>query len=225
MAVEERLVAGDIPLAKAGSERPASARPPVLTVAGLVVDYGTNRVLDGVDLEVGAGEVVALVGENGTGKTTLVRCVGGMLRPTAGTIRAPGPGGVAVVWQDLALCDNLDAVANVFLGREGMFPDEAGMEAETRRLLDHFGVAVTNLRQPVGLLSGGQRQVLAVARATAGHPALLVLDEPTAALGISAARRVDALVGELRATGTAVLLVSHRVEQVFDLADRILVLR
>ncbi len=194
-------------------------------MSGLVVDYGTHRVLDGVDLEVRAGEVVALVGENGTGKTTLVRCVGGMLRPTAGTVATPVPGGVAIVWQDLALCDNLDAVANVFLGREERFPDEPGMEAETRRLLDRFGVAVTNLRQPVGLLSGGQRQVLAVARATAGQPGLLVLDEPTSALGISAARRVDALVQELRAGGTAVLLVSHRVEQVFDLADRILVLR
>jgi signal transduction histidine kinase/ABC-type multidrug transport system ATPase subunit len=203
----------------------APARPSVLTVSGLVVDYGAHRVLDGVDLEVRAGEVVALVGENGTGKTTLVRCVGGMLRATAGTITTPAPGGVAIVWQDLALCDNLDAVANVFLGREHRFPDEPGMEAETRRLLDRFGVAVTNLRQPVGLLSGGQRQVLAVARATAGQPGLLVLDEPTSALGISAARRVDALVQELRAGGTAVLLVSHRVEQVFDLADRILVLR
>ncbi|MGH8993829.1 MAG: ATP-binding cassette domain-containing protein, partial [Acidimicrobiia bacterium] len=198
---------------------------PVLCVEGLVVDYGAHRVLDGVDLEVGAGEVVALVGENGTGKTTLVRCVGGMLKPTAGTVVIPGPGHVAVVWQDLALCDNLDSVANVFLGRERRFPDEAAMEAETRRLLDHFGVGVTNLRQPVGLLSGGQRQVLAVARATADHPGLLVLDEPTSALGIAAARRVDALVRELRAAGTAVLLVSHRVEQVFDLADRILVLR
>ncbi|MGH9042492.1 MAG: ATP-binding cassette domain-containing protein, partial [Acidimicrobiia bacterium] len=201
------------------------ARPSVLSVAGLVVDYGTHRVLDGVDLQVGAGEVVALVGENGTGKTTLVRCVGGMLRPTAGTVQTPGPNGVAIVWQDLALCDNLDAVANVFLGREHRFPDEVVMEVETRALLDHFGVAVSDLRQPVGQLSGGQRQVLAVARATAEHPALLVLDEPTSALGISAARRVDALVEELRATGTAVLLVSHRVEQVFDLADRILVLR
>ncbi|MGH8975857.1 MAG: ATP-binding cassette domain-containing protein, partial [Acidimicrobiia bacterium] len=188
-------------------------------------DYGPHRVLDGVDLEVRAGEVVALVGENGTGKTTLVRCVGGMLRATAGTITTPAPGGVAIVWQDLALCDNLDAVANVFLGRERRFPDEPAMEAETRRLLDRFGVGVNDLRQPVGLLSGGQRQVVAVARATASRPGLLVLDEPTSALGISAARRVDALVQELRAGGTAVLLVSHRVEQVFDLADRILVLR
>jgi signal transduction histidine kinase/ABC-type multidrug transport system ATPase subunit len=198
----------------------------VLSVSGLRVRFGTRVVLDGVDLEVHGSEVVALVGENGAGKTTLVRCLAGELRPDAGSFVLPGGrGALGVVWQDLALCDHLDVVANVWLGREAAVLDEAAMEAGTRRLLARLGIELPALRRPVGTLSGGERQLVAVARAVANRPELCVLDEPTAALGIGDMRTVEAVVRDLRAQGVAVLLVTHRPEVVGDLADRVAVLR
>jgi len=166
------------------------------------------------------------VGENGAGKTTLVKCIAGVVEPDAGTIRfRAGPSGLAVVWQDLALCDNLDVVANLFLGRERALLAEEEMEAEAHRVLAGLGIELRDVRQPVETLSGGERQLVAIARTMLAAPALLVLDEPTAALGVAASRRVADLVRELRGRGTAVLLVSHRPEEVFELADRIVVLR
>ena len=163
----------------------------LLAVRGLSVSLGRRLVLDGVDLEIRPGEVVAVVGENGAGKTTLVRCLAGELRPDAGTIDiAGGPRSVGVVWQDLALCDQLDVVANVWLGREPAWLDEARLEADTRGLLGELGIELPDLRRPVGTLSGGERQLVAVTRALAGHPELCVLDEPTAALSLSETRTV-----------------------------------
>jgi signal transduction histidine kinase/ABC-type multidrug transport system ATPase subunit len=222
-------------------ERPASvAVPPgpVLAARGVVRRFGATTVLDGIDLDLVPGELLALVGENGAGKSTLIRCLAGALplnagavwcegRPLASTASGVQAQGLAVVWQDLALCDNLDAVANLFLGREerGVLLAEERMHARARRLLDELGVDVPDLRRPVGGLSGGQRQSLAIARAILARPRVLLLDEPTAALGVRESAQVDDLLRRLRGSGLALALVSHRMEQVFDLADRIAVLR
>jgi signal transduction histidine kinase/ABC-type branched-subunit amino acid transport system ATPase component len=214
------------------------ARRPVLSARGVVRRFGPVTVLDGIDLDLAAGELVALVGENGAGKSTLIRCLAGALacqagevwcdgRPLASTAAGVQAQGLSVVWQDLALCDNLDAVANLFLGRENRawLLDEEAMHARARGLLDELGVDVPDLRRPVGSLSGGQRQSLAIARAILARPRVLLLDEPTAALGVKEAASVDALLRRLRASGLALALVSHRMEQVFDLADHIAVMR
>jgi signal transduction histidine kinase/ABC-type multidrug transport system ATPase subunit len=205
-----------------------SGAPPLLEVRGLTKRFGRHLVLDRVDLTVHPGELVALVGENGAGKSTLVECVAGTLAPDAGRVHLPGGRtDVAVVWQDLALCENLDAVANLFLGRErgrGWLAD-AEMHLEAKALLEELGVTIDDLRRPASQLSGGQRQTLAIARALLSRPRLLVLDEPTAALGVAESRTVEGIVRELRAQGRGVLLISHRIEQVFALADRVVVLR
>ncbi len=211
-------------VAALGNPEPA----PVLEVRGLAKRFGRHVVLDGVDLAVHPGELVALVGENGAGKSTLVQCVAGTLTPDAGEVRvAGGHNDVAVVWQDLALCEDLDSVANLFLGRERgrLWLSDPEMHATARRLLDELGIAINDLRRPVNFLSGGQRQSLAIARALLDRPRLLVLDEPTAALGVTESRTVERILRELRAANCALLLISHRIEQVFGLADRIVVLR
>ena len=221
-----------------GAAVPTSAASPRLWARGLSRRFGSTVVLDRVDVDVGAGELVALVGENGAGKSTLIRSLARAISLDAGEVVLDGrplpatPAGVqahglAVVWQDLALCDNLDAVANLFLGRERrrLFLTDGEMYRDARALFERLGVDVPDLRRPVGSLSGGQRQAIAIARALLGDPKVLLLDEPTAALGVKESRRVDDLLRRLRAEGLAQLLVSHRMEQVFDLADRILVLR
>ncbi|HLM62660.1 MAG TPA: ATP-binding cassette domain-containing protein [Acidimicrobiales bacterium] len=212
--------------------------PPLLDVRGVSKRFGTLQVLDDVSLTVDAGEVVALVGDNGAGKSTLVRCIARATAADAGAIAVGGepvgPGqddavtaGIAVVWQDLALCDNLDTVANLFLGNEDRRVLLGGPErqVEARRLLARLGIDVPDLTRPVAALSGGQRQAIAVARALDADPRLLVLDEPTASLGRTETDRVLRLVDEVRRDGTAVLLVTHQLDHVFELADRIVVLR
>lgn len=178
-----------------------------------------------MDLEVSPGELLALAGENGAGKSTLVRCIAGELVPDAGTVEVPG--GVAVVWQDLALCDNLDVASNLLLGRETrrLMLSPSRLHAAARRLLEELGIPLPDTAQDVRSLSGGQRQLLAVARALRDRPRLLVLDEPTAALGVAETRQVEELLGDLRDRGVTIILVSHDVEQMFRLADRIVVLR
>ena len=178
------------------------------------------------------------MGENGAGKSTLIRCLVGALVPEAGEVRFEGRTlgevsdgaqvpGMAVVWQNLALCDNLDAVANLFLGQEWGTPllSDADMYAEARRLLADLAIDLPDLARPVGLLSGGQRQMIAIARAFLTRPRVLLLDEPTAALGVTETRRVNLLLRRLRRSGIAMVLVSHRMDQVFELADRIVVMR
>ena len=203
---------------------------PMLRAWGLSKSFGARLVLDGVDLEVGPGEMVALVGENGAGKSTLIKCLAGVLAPDAGEIEVGLPGRPmrpAVVWQDLALCDNLDVVANVFLGVE-VDPrrmDEAAMRRGTQRLLRQMDVDLPDLRVPVSQLSGGQRQMVAIARSLRDAAEVLVLDEPAAALGVTETRSLERLLTRLKAQGVAILMVSHRIEQVFSLADRIVVLR
>jgi signal transduction histidine kinase/ABC-type multidrug transport system ATPase subunit len=215
-----------------------STRTPLLSVEGLTVRFDTFRALDGVDLEIRAGETVALAGENGAGKSTLVRCIGGDIAPSSGRILISGERigsdpaaqarrGVAVVWQDLALCDNLDIASNLLLGNEsgGLMRSEARFHGAAAALLTSLGIGLLDTTRSVGTLSGGERQLLAVARAMSGRPRLLILDEPTGALGVNESAQVEQLTANVRAQGTTVLLVSHDIEQMFRLADRITVLR
>ena len=213
-------------------------RSPLLQVDGVVVNFGARRALDCIDLVVNAGEVVALAGENGAGKTTLVRCVAGDIAPDAGHIFVEGEpipanlgavahSGVAVVWQDLALCDNLDIAANLLLGRErrSLMLSDAKFHDAAARLLDELNIALPRMTELVGSLSGGQRQLLAIARAMRDRPRLLILDEPTGALGVSESAQVEEFTANLRRQGATILLVSHDIDQLFRLADRIVVLR
>jgi signal transduction histidine kinase/ABC-type multidrug transport system ATPase subunit len=212
--------------------------PPLLSVSGLAVRFGPLTALEGVDLQVRAGELVALAGENGAGKTTLVRCVAGDIAPTSGSIVLDGrpvPAhpvaatrrGVSVVWQDLALCDNLDVASNLLLGRERrrQLLSDTRFHAEAALLLKQLGIPVLDTTRSVGSLSGGQRQLVAVARAMAHNPRLLLLDEPTASLGVQESALVEELIIRLREQGTTIMLACHDISQMFRLADRVVVLR
>src|SRR5919205_389076 len=214
---------------------------PLLEVKGVTKRFGAVEALTDVDFEVHAGEVVALVGDNGAGKSTMIKAISGVGPADEGdfefdgtpvTIRGPHDSaslGIAVVYQDLALCDNLDVVENLFLGREetnGPALDEIAMERESRRLLDSLAVrTLKSVRAEVGMLSGGQRQTVAIARSMLGEPRLVILDEPTAALGVSQTEQVLQLVKRLREQGLGVILISHNLADVFQVADRIVVLR
>lgn len=202
--------------------------------------YGAVRALDGARLIVRAGEVVALVGDNGAGKSTLVKVVSGAVQPDDGTISFLGrparihrPSdaqalGITTVFQDLALCENLDVVANLFLGtekRSWSVLGELAMERTARDLLASLDVRIPDVRAPVALLSGGQRQSVAIARALLGEPNMVILDEPTAALGVEQTAQVLDLIRRLRERGLAVLLVSHNLVDVRAVSDRIVVLR
>jgi len=207
----------------------------VIQLADVSVFFGPRQILDSINVTVAPGELVALVGENGAGKTTLVQCVSGALAPDAGTVTVCGQppaaarrsGELAVVWQDLALCDNLSVTANIFLGREppGGLLARRGMQARAATMLDRLGLGVRDVRRRTGELSGGERQAVAIARAMMTDPRVLVLDEPTSALGVNETRRFERLLRTLRGGGVAVLLVSHRMEQAFGLADRVVALR
>jgi D-xylose transport system ATP-binding protein len=237
------------------SPRPAAPVPgmderdpdePFLRLVGIRKRFGGVTALRGVDLEARRGEVLALVGDNGAGKSTLVKTIAGVLRADAGEIYVAGQQvtlgtphaaaelGIATVYQDLALCENLDPVANLFLGAElGRGPlvgvlrrlNEMDMEQRARETLDRIGASVPNLHRPVAGLSGGQRQAIAVGRALLWGSRLVMLDEPTAALGLRQTGQVLELVRRLAAEGQAVILVSHNLSDVFSVADRICVLR
>jgi signal transduction histidine kinase/ABC-type multidrug transport system ATPase subunit len=212
--------------------------PAQLAVSGLGVRFGPLTALDGVDLEVGAGELVALAGENGAGKSTLVRCIAGDIAPNSGQVALDGKlvppdpisakrRGISVVWQDLALCDNLDIASNVLLGRERRRQafSHIRMTADAASLFARLGVPLQDTARPVRSLSGGQRQLVAVARAMADNPRLLLLDEPTSSLGVQESALVEELITRVREQGTTVLLACHDINQMFRLADRIAVLR
>jgi ABC-type multidrug transport system ATPase subunit/signal transduction histidine kinase len=220
------------------AERGPVGVAPELSVSGLTVRFGALTALEGVNLALRAGEVVALAGENGAGKTTLIRAIAGDVAPVSGSIRvggqavAPLPSaaaklGVRVVWQDLALADNLDVAANVMLGNERrrhLF-SEVALHRDAARLLERLGIPLRDTTRPVRLLSGGQRQMVAVARAMAHYPRVLLLDEPTSSLAVREAALVERLFTRLRAQGTTILLSGHDTELMFRLADRIVVLR
>ncbi|MEU3219105.1 ATP-binding cassette domain-containing protein [Streptomyces sp. NPDC006971] len=213
---------------------------PVLALRGISKRFGAVQALTDVDLEIRSGEVVALVGDNGAGKSTLVKTVSGVHPIDEGVIEWEGAPvrvnrpndaqalGVATVYQDLALCDNLDVVANLFLGRElhkASVLDEIAMEKRARELLDTLSIRIPSVRTPVAALSGGQRQVVAIARALIGDPKIVILDEPTAALGVEQTAQVLDLVERLRERGHGVLLISHNMADVRAVADRVAVLR
>ncbi|HTJ72292.1 MAG TPA: ATP-binding cassette domain-containing protein [Actinospica sp.] len=213
---------------------------PVLAMSGIFKRFGAVQALTDVDFDVDAGEVVALVGDNGAGKSTLIKVIAGVGPADAGEVRwhgqpvaIPTPAaaqalGIATVYQDLALCDNLDVVANMFLGRElkhlGIL-DEIGMEQRSRTLLQTLSIQIHDTRIPVASLSGGQRQTVAISRALLGEPKVVILDEPTAALGVEQTAQVLDLVERLRERGHAVILISHNMQEVMSVADRISVLR
>jgi D-xylose transport system ATP-binding protein len=215
---------------------------PLLELRGVHKHFGAVHALRGVDFQARSGEVMALVGDNGAGKSTLVKCVAGIYPIDEGQVlwngepvAIHGPKeaaglGIEVVYQDLALCDNLDVVQNMFLGRETLSTfrrlDEAKMEQQATGVLKDLSVTtITSVRQVVAGLSGGQRQSVAVAKAVLWNSKLVILDEPTAALGVAQTRQVLDLVKRLAQNGLAVILISHNMNDVFEVADYISVLR
>jgi ABC-type sugar transport system ATPase subunit len=219
----------------------AAAHPAfTLEARGISKAYGHVQALDGVNLGMIEGEILALVGDNGAGKSTLVKILAGVLRPDSGELLVSGQkvelrnpadavrNGVATVYQDLALVDSRDVAANLFLGREfrrGPFVDAKRCNEEAVVALRMLGAAVPSVRTIVGLLSGGQRQAVAIGRAVAQGSHTLLLDEPTAALGVAEAGKVIKLLGELKASGRTILMISHNLNHVMQLADRIAVLQ
>jgi ABC-type sugar transport system ATPase subunit len=212
----------------------------LLVLEDIRKNYGAIEALKGVSFSIGRGEVVALLGDNGAGKSTLVKILAGVHQPDSGTIRVAGrpvhlphprasqAAGIATVFQDLALCDNLDVVANLFLGQERRrfaALDEVDMEREAWGLLKQLSAKIPSVRIPVAGLSGGQRQTVAIARSLVGRPRVVMLDEPTAALGVAQTAEVLNLIERLRDQGLGVLLITHNMADVQAVADRVVVLR
>jgi D-xylose transport system ATP-binding protein len=213
---------------------------PVLELRGISKRFGAVQALSGVDFSVDAGEVVALVGDNGAGKSTLVKVMSGIYDPDEGEYRFQGQAvnvrgpqaaadlGVATVYQDLALADNLDVVGNLFLGHELTGPgpqlNETNMEQRAHELLSTLSTTIPSVRTEVASLSGGQRQQVAIARSLLGEPKVVLLDEPTAALGVPQTRQVLDLIKRLKDRGLGVVVITHNMADVFEVADRVNVL-
>jgi len=213
---------------------------PLIEFQNVSKSFGGVQAVDNVSLVVNAGEVVGLLGHNGAGKSTLVRILAGAHTADSGRILVSGVEqqitspkdakamGIETIYQNLALADNLDAVANLFLGREkrrfGIFNDRAAMVREAEDICTQINPRFTNLQTPVRNLSGGQRQTIAIARAVYFNARVLIMDEPTAALGPAETALVKDLVGQLKRKGVGIILISHDIEDVFDLADRMIVM-
>jgi D-xylose transport system ATP-binding protein len=218
-----------------------AASTPTLELRGVSKRFGAVQALTSVDFTAEAGRVTALVGDNGAGKSTLIKIISGINPMDEGEYRFEGERvhvtgpqtaanlGIATVYQDLALCDNLDVVANLYLGREelstGHVLDETSMEQEASKVLKRLAVRIPSVRTQVASLSGGQRQSVAIARSMLGEPKMVLLDEPTAALGVAQTAQVLNLIRTLRDHGLAVVVISHNLGDVFQVADRIEVLR
>ena len=211
----------------------------LLSLRGISKNFGAVSALTDIDLDIYAGEVVALVGDNGAGKSTLVKVLAGVFQPSSGSISYRGKPvsmsspaaalelGIATVFQDLALCENLDVVANIFLGQE-LNPfrlDEVSMEVRAWTLLNELAARIPSVRDVVASLSGGQRQTVAIARSLLLDPKIIMLDEPTAALGVAQTAEVLNLVERVRDKGLGVIMISHNMADVRAVADRIVVLR
>ena len=243
-------IAGDAMTGTSENTAGRTAPPAHLGARGIRKRFGGVQALDGVDFEVARGEVMALVGDNGAGKSTLMKVLAGAYVADEGefildgeqvSIAAPNDAaslGIRIVYQDLALCENLDVASNLSLGEEAVRPgwrflprilrplDGLAMEARAREALDRLEVrTLRSVRSKVGGLSGGQRQAIAIARAVGADSTVVMLDEPTAALGVAQTRQVLEIVRRLRDTGHAVVYISHDMRDVFDVSDRICVLR
>jgi ABC-type sugar transport system ATPase subunit len=219
---------------------PVMVGEPLLQLRGVSKTFGAVHALSRVDLDVPAAQVTALAGDNGAGKSVLVKTIAGLWEPDEGQMlwlgrpvrnRAPKEAealGITTIYQDLALCDNLDIVQNMFLGHERLrhgLLDESTMETEARQVLKDLSVTtVRSIRQPVASLSGGQRQSVAVAKAVMSHAKLVIMDEPTAALGVAQTKTVLDLIKRLSSQGVAVLMISHNFNDVFKVADRVAIL-
>lgn len=223
----------------------STTEAPVLQIEGLYKSFGGLVAVNNVSLEVHPGQVVGLVGDNGAGKSTLIKMVSGVYRPDDGKILLNGEEisfstplearrrGIETIYQDLALCENLDASVNIFLGREplrrvlGLFKtvDRDYMLEQSRQVLDQLDIHIPNLNQPIREMSGGQRQAVAIARAVYWNARLMIMDEPTAALGVPEQRKVYELVGTLRDRRVPVIIISHNMQDIFAVADRIVVMR
>lgn len=223
---------------------PATPAPWLLEARGINKRFGGVHALENVSFHVAPGEVVALAGDNGAGKSTLIKIISGVFQPDEGELIYQGARavfdnphdtrarGIETIYQDLALADNLDVGANVFLGREPMrrvfgLPviDRRRMRAEAARALDTLDIGLDRLDRPVRALSGGQRQCVAIGRAVHWKARVLIMDEPTAALGVPEQRKVMALIRGLRSSGVGVIFISHNLGDIFDVSDRIFVLR
>lgn len=219
---------------------------PLVRMRGIAKAFGAVQALSGVDLELGAGEVLGLVGDNAAGKSTLMKVLTGVHRPDEGEIVFDGRPvhfhsprdsravGIEMIYQNLALAPNLDVVGNVFLGREHTkkalphaveWLDERRMESDTWALLRRLKINIDSVRKPVERLSGGQQQAVAIARAVAFQARVVIMDEPTASLAVKEVGKVLDLVVQLRAKGVSVILISHRLQDIFAVADRVMVLR
>ena len=226
--------------------QPLPAGEPALRLTGISKSFGAVQALRNVDFEVYPGEVVGLVGDNGAGKSTLIKTIAGVNIPDSGSIYVYGKRasitkpadatalGIETVYQDLALCDNLDVVANLYLGREErttLIPviarplNEIKMEKRAREVLNQLDVKIPSIRVPVASLSGGQRQSIAVAKTILRNARVVLLDEPTAALGVAQTRQVLQLIRRLRESGLPVVVISHNLADVFEVVDRVIVLR
>jgi D-xylose transport system ATP-binding protein len=218
---------------------PATTGTALLSLRGVSKTFGAVNALTDIDLDVRAGEVVAIVGDNGAGKSTLVKVLAGVHQADTGTIAFDGTEvqiadpsaaihlGIATVFQDLALCENLNVVENLFLGQE-LSPlrlDEVAMEVKSWELLRQLSARIPTVRIPIASLSGGQRQTVAIARSLLGDPRIIILDEPTAALGVAQTAEVLDLIERLRERGLGVIMISHNMEDVRAVADRVVVLR
>jgi len=242
-AADAEIAAGRAEAAFAGAPATAGSNgdQPLLRLVGVGKNFGPVRALTDINLDVPVGQVTALVGDNGAGKSTLIKTISGIWQQDQGEIlwegrpvrlhspKAATDLGIATVYQDLALADNLDIVQNMFLGREPVrhwVLDEVTMEKQAKRTLaDLSVVTIRSVRQPVGSLSGGQRQAVAVAKAVLRQARLVIMDEPTAALGVTQTRVVLDLIHRLKSQGIAVLVISHNLTDVFEVADRVAVLR
>ena len=218
---------------------------PILTARGMSKHFGGLTAVDNVDFDVYPGEVVALLGDNGAGKSTLIKCISGVYRPDNGQVVFDGVDisghapadirsrGIETIYQDLALAENLDVGANVFLGKEktrrlfGLIPvtDDSYMSEEAATVLDELEIHIPSLKQKLVNLSGGQRQAVAIARAMYWNAQLVIMDEPTAALGVPEQRKVLALIRSLREGNIPVILISHTMHDVMAVADRMVVMR
>lgn len=223
----------------AGGGRPLPHVVPLVSLRGISLTFGSHQALRGVDLDVMPGECLGLIGDNAAGKSTVSKVMSGTYIPDAGTIRVEGepvrfsgPSDararrIEMVFQDLSLCDHVDVVGNLFLGREltrGPFLDQKRMLAEGRQMLDALEIRIPRLTAKVEKLSGGQRQAIAIARAASFQPKVLIMDEPTSALAVAEVEAVLALINRVKAKGVGVVLITHRLQDLFRVCDRIAVM-